>query len=150
MCIPVSRVISSEPPPSPRGEAGASPRRFNAAGADLLLVPVGPEPLPVRALARYAEVLRDTRAASPHIRGPFLSMVDRRKTLHRDAVATLPAAHAAVTDVVVPATVQVERMGTERSPLARYAPTAEAAKAYAALWENVRSAIKLKPRSRKR
>jgi chromosome partitioning protein len=116
--------------------------------ADAVVVPLVPSPLSMRALEQVTEFVTSSSSKAPIV--AFLSMVDRRKTLHREAIATLPAAHKAVTDVVVPATVLVERMGTERAPIGRYAPTAEAAKAYAALWETLRAVTKLKPHKRKR
>ena len=65
-----------------------------ASVADVLLIPVVPEPLPFRALERYAGFLEETGAASPKILAPFLSMIDRRKPLHRrveaETVATGP------------------------------------------------------------
>jgi cellulose biosynthesis protein BcsQ len=76
-------------------------------------------------------------------------MVDRRKTLHREAVERLHATHRSVTDVVVPATVLIERMGTERAPIGAYAPGAEAARAYGELWTRARTAVKPKARKRK-
>jgi cellulose biosynthesis protein BcsQ len=77
-------------------------------------------------------------------------MVDRRKTLHRNAVEQLHRTHASVTDVVVPATVTIERMGTERAPIGTYAPSAEAARAYGELWARVQATVKLRARKRKR
>ena len=54
-----------------------------ASVADVLLIPVVPEPLPFRALERFGEFLADTRTASPKLLAPFISMIDRRKPVHR-------------------------------------------------------------------
>ncbi|MFG6402053.1 ParA family protein [Microbacterium sp. P04] len=116
--------------------------------ADAVVVPLVPSPLSMRALAQVEEFVAASASKAPVV--AFLSMVDRRKTLHREAVTTLPSQDGAVVDVVVPATVHVERMGTERAPIAVYAPTSEAAKAYTALWARVQGIVKAKPRKRKR
>ena len=55
-----------------------------------------------------------------------------------------------MTDVVVPATVTIERMGTERAPIGTYAPSAEAARAYGKLWARVQATVRLRARKRKR
>jgi hypothetical protein len=68
---------------------------------------------------------------------PFFSMVDRRKKLHKELVATLPGVAAAA----IPNASQVELMGLRRAPLVVTAPRNPAALAYAALWEELRAAI---------
>jgi cellulose biosynthesis protein BcsQ len=116
--------------------------------ADAVVVPLVPSPLSMRALEQVTEFVADSASNAKVV--AFLSMVDRRKTQHREAVASLPAAHAAVTGVVVPATVAVERMGSERAPIGQFAPTAEAARAYAELWARVQAVVKAKAPKRKR
>ena len=74
----------------------------------------------------------------------FLSMVDRRKLSHRAAAETLPREYPQVIDLVVPATVVIERMGSERAPVGSYAPDTEAARVFAELWEYVRTSSKVK------
>jgi cellulose biosynthesis protein BcsQ len=102
----------------------------------------------MRSLEQVEEIVAES-ASKARLVG-FLAMVDRRKTLHRDAVEQLHRSHASVTDVVVPATVTVERMGTERAPIGAYAPRAEAARAYGELWARVQATVKPKARKRKR
>ena len=115
--------------------------------ANAVVVPLVPSPLSMRSLEQVTEFVASSVSKAPVV--AFLSMVDRRKTLHRDAISQLPAAHTSVTDVVVPATVLVERMGTERAPLGSYSPRAEAAIAYETLWKRVQSVVKAKARKRK-
>jgi chromosome partitioning protein len=69
----------------------------------------------------------------------FFSMVDGRKRLHRDVVATLPAAHpGGVVETAIPAATEVELMGVERAPVVVSAPHSRAARAYRSLWDEVR------------
>lgn len=114
--------------------------------AHAVVVPLVPSPLSMRSLAQVTEIV-SASASKAHVIA-FLSMVDRRKTLHRWTVEQLPREHASVSDVVVPATVQIERMGTERAPVGKYAPQAAAALAFGELWAHVEEA--LKPRARRR
>ena len=128
---------------------GASLVAENAVfSAHVVVVPLVPSPLSLRSLEQVTEFIADAGSKVPVI--GFLSMVDRRKTQHRAAVEQLPLANASVVDIVVPATVQIERMGTEREPIGRYAPTAEAALAFADLWKRVASTAKIKARKAKR
>ena len=116
--------------------------------ADAVVVPLVPSPLSMRSLEQVAEIVAASASKARIV--AFLSMVDRRKTLHRDAVERLPQKKGPVTDVVVPATVLLERMGTERKPIGGYAPGAEAARAYGELWSQVRGIVKPKAHKRKR
>ena len=75
-------------------------------------------------------------------------MADRRKTAHRAAIAALPVSEKEMTDVVVPSTIFVERIGEERAPLGAFAPRTKAGAAFAQLWEE--TAALLKPITRKR
>ncbi|HWI30851.1 MAG TPA: ParA family protein [Microbacterium sp.] len=115
--------------------------------AHAVVVPLVPSPLSMRSLEQVEGFVAASVSKAPVV--GFLSMVDRRKTLHRATVEQLPGAHSSVTDVVVPATVQIERMGAERAPVGSYAPSAEAARAYGELWMRVKATVKPKARSRK-
>jgi chromosome partitioning protein len=101
--------------------------------ADLLLVPVVPEPLPFRALARYRDFLADSRAASPEIVAPFLSMVDRRKPMHRRIEAEVQA-DGRFLAASIPESSAVARMGEEQVPAVRSSPRSLAGLAYRQLW----------------
>jgi cellulose biosynthesis protein BcsQ len=101
--------------------------------ADVLLVPVIPEPLPFRALARYADFLRDTKAASPDILGPFLSMVDRRKPMHRRIEAEVLASGRFL-GAAIPESSAVARMGEEQLPAVVSSPYSLAGREYRTLW----------------
>lgn len=114
--------------------------------AHAVVVPLVPSPLSMRSLDQVTEFVSASVSKARVV--AFLSMVDRRKTVHRDAVKNLPGGQTSVSHVVVPATVQIERMGTERAPIGSYAPTTEAARAYGELWTLVAKVVK--PRARKR
>ncbi|ROR80309.1 Cellulose biosynthesis protein BcsQ [Plantibacter flavus] len=122
---------------------GASLVAENAVtAADAIVVPLVPSPLSMRSLDQVTEFVSESSSRAPVV--AFLSMVDRRKTQHRVAVDELPRERKSVIDVVIPSTVHLERMGSERAPVGSYAPATEAARAYAALWQRVRAVVKLR------
>ncbi|MDX2375322.1 ParA family protein [Microbacterium sp. LRZ72] len=115
---------------------GASLVAENAVrAADVVALPLVPAPLALRSLDQVSELVADAARKTPIV--GFLTQVDRRKGGHRSAVEELPGRDSRVSDIVVPATVIVERMGQQRAPLGAYAPRSEAAQAYDALWERL-------------
>jgi len=103
--------------------------------SDALLVPVIPTTLSARTLDQLAAFLHD-QTSPPEIL-PHLTMVDGRKKLHRDQVASLRSAWPAFLATAIPAASVVERMGVERAPVATFAPRSTAAVAYRQLWAEV-------------
>jgi len=101
--------------------------------ADGLLVPLVPTTLSVRTFERLLKFVAAQVDRRPEIVA-FFSMVDRRKRLHRELVAELPATYASIVDAIIPSATDVERMGLHRAPVVTFAPNGAAAKAYDALW----------------
>ena len=112
--------------------------------ADLLLVPIVPSTLSVRTFEQLQGFLAESDARAPAVLG-FLSMVDRRKKLHRELTESLPATLPAVSDTVIPSASIVELMGVRRAPVVATLPSSPAAKAYVALWERVRDTLDALP-----
>ncbi|QXC62891.1 ParA family protein [Aquihabitans sp. G128] len=104
-----------------------------ASVADVLLVPVVPEPLPFRALARFSEFLDETKVASPKIVAPFLSMIDRRKPIHR-RIEVEVRSRGGFLGAAIPESSAVARMGEEQVPMVLSAPRSLAAAEYRKLW----------------
>ncbi len=75
---------------------------------------------------------------------PFFALADRRKRLHQEILAATPEPRAPMLQAVVPYHSEVERMGLHRAPVAAYAPGTAAAKAYAALWQEVAGRLGLR------
>ncbi len=111
----------------------ASESVFGASGA--LLVPVIPTTLSARTLTQLAGFLEGLNGAPALL--PHFTMVDRRKKLHLEQLAALAAAWPAFLQAVVPSASAVERMGVERAPVALFAPTSPAARAFRDLWTEV-------------
>lgn len=104
-----------------------------ASVADVLLVPVIPEPLPLRALERFTEFLTENNVASPKIVAPFLSMIDRRKPIHRRVEAEIRA-RGGFLGAAIPESSAVARMGEDQIPVVLSSPLSLAASEYRKLW----------------
>jgi cellulose biosynthesis protein BcsQ len=94
---------------------------------DLVIVPLPPSPLSARAFAAVVEEVRGSGKGHPPIL-PVLSMLDLRRTLHRDAREANPAWPA------IPLASAVEQCAVERRPVGAFAPRSPAARAIAQLW----------------
>ncbi|MGH9156834.1 MAG: ParA family protein [Acidimicrobiales bacterium] len=105
------------------------------AAADGLLVPVVPTTLSARTLSQLYGFLGGNAEAPALL--PHFTMVDRRKALHRQQVEELAAQWPDFLTAAIPNASAVERMGIERAPLAEFAPTAPATRAFRALWAEV-------------
>ena len=117
------RIILDCPP----GLTELADQLFRA--ADLIVVPLIPSPLSTRALAQLTEHLTTEMKSPPPVM-PVFSMADRRKSLHREALAAHPEWP------VIPYAAAVEAMTATRQPLlaGRSSP---AATAIAGLWTDV-------------
>ncbi|MGE3621726.1 MAG: ParA family protein [Acidimicrobiia bacterium] len=107
--------------------------------ADALLVPVVPATLASRTLNQLTAFL-EGQDDPPRVL-PLLSMVDRRRRLHRDLAEALARDWPDLLDTAVPAAAVIERMGVERAPVGLFAPRTAAAAAYRALWDEVAQAL---------
>jgi cellulose biosynthesis protein BcsQ len=105
--------------------------------ADVIVVPLIPTTLSVRTLEQLSDFIDEFKGRRPEILA-FFSMVDRRKKLHREIAEKLAAERHDVAGTVIPALSVIETMSVERAPVAVYAPASAAAKAYRALWEELR------------
>ena len=98
--------------------------------ADLVIVPIPPSPLSARALDVVREEVGAEGKKAPAIM-PVLSMMDRRRTLHREA------AQANDKWPAVPASSAIEQCATHQAPVGTFAPRSQAARAFKALWTDV-------------
>jgi cellulose biosynthesis protein BcsQ len=99
--------------------------------ADLVIVPLPPSPLSARA---FEVVVEEVRAAGSGRKGghppilPVLSMLDLRRSLHKEARAANPQWPA------IPLASAVEQCAVARQPVGALAPRSPAARAMAQLW----------------
>jgi len=109
--------------------------------ADLLLVPVLPAPLGVRAFEGYATFVAQ-ETGSDDLVAPFVSMIDRRKPLHRRMEAEIRTDRRFLA-TIVPLSSAVERLGHEQVPTVVSTPRSLAADGYRRLWAEVAERISL-------
>jgi len=108
--------------------------------ADVLLVPMIPTTLSQRTLEQLIDFLARQNTKQPRLL-PFLSMIDRRKKLHKELAQTLPEQLPQLLSVMIPYASAVERMGLERAPLPVYAPRSPITKAFHSLWGELTDAL---------
>jgi chromosome partitioning protein len=95
--------------------------------ADCVVVPLPPSPLSARAFELVTREIEAHAKGSPPIL-PVLSMIDRRRTLHREARDENPGWPA------IPLASAVEQCAVRRQPVGMFAPTSPAAKGFRQLW----------------
>ncbi|HEX4716986.1 MAG TPA: ParA family protein [Thermoleophilaceae bacterium] len=103
--------------------------------ADALLVPLVPATLSSRTFDQLRDIVSNGDGG-PQVLA-FLSMVDRRKRLHRDLTQSLQADYPEVLRAGIPAASDVERMGAYRTVIEAFAPRSRAAQAYRDLWVEI-------------
>lgn len=106
--------------------------------AELLIVPVVPTTLSMRTLDQLTGFLAEAEGKVPEIRA-FWSLVDRRKSLHKQVITENEDPRLLATEI--PSTSTVERMGLSRRPVVLSEPRGRAATAYRALWVDVQNAM---------
>jgi chromosome partitioning protein len=111
--------------------------------ADMILVPVVPSPLSLRTLDQVVELT--ARQGSEATVMAFLSMVDKRRALHRDLVEMLQGKYSDMASSIVASSAVIERMSQRRRPVVASSPTSSAAAAYRDLWAEVSGRLDLAP-----
>ncbi|MFO6448134.1 ParA family protein [Erythrobacter sp. NE805] len=98
--------------------------------ATLVIVPLPPSPLSARGFDFVVEEIRRHTKRPPPIL-PVLSMIDRRRALHNEALAANP------TWPWIPLVSAVEQCAVHRRPLGAFAPNSPAADAFARLSQGI-------------
>ena len=112
---------------------------FRAANA--LLVPLIPTTLSLRTFDQLDAFLEDHPGRKKQRIIAFFSMVDNRKTLHRELVEKVSSDRSEVLETRIPNSSEIERMGVNRAPLPAFAPRSRSAAAYRALWAEVKARL---------
>jgi cellulose biosynthesis protein BcsQ len=105
--------------------------------ADILLVPVIPTTLSLRTLAQLQE-FRAMAGLDALKLLPFFSMVDRRKTLHREILEQFPGECPEILNTHIPYASEVEQMGVRCAPVGEFAAYSRPGLAFEALWAELR------------
>lgn len=116
---------------------------FRAATA--LLIPVIPTTLASLALLRLLDFLAD-KGLSHIERMPFFSMADRRRSLHKAIIHSLPQEIPGFMRSMIPNAAEVEKMGLRRQPLSVFAGASGASRAYCYLFAEMMDRLDKRPR----
>lgn len=102
--------------------------------ADVLVVPVVPNPLSERSLRQVERSILAHDGRRPAVL-PVISMADRRRTMHRDFIE----AHSEWP--VIPLLAQIEKSAQTRCPVTISAPRSAPANAFADLWRGIEHSL---------
>ena len=111
---------------------------FNA--ADVLLSPLIPTTLSLRTLQQLQKFIEDNQLQDLKL-APFFSMVDRRKKLHREMMASLAEQYPDILNSDIPYASDIERMGVERMPVLTFSGKSRSSLAYQALWQELHALL---------
>lgn len=109
---------------------------FVLSSVDLVLVPLIPSPLSLRAMTQVSEFFESRKRAPKRIYG-FFNMVDNRRKLHQQTLEGAKYFPVPVMNTVIPMDSAAELMAQKRAPLTSYARRGRAALAYRAMWKEI-------------
>jgi cellulose biosynthesis protein BcsQ len=107
---------------------------------DLLLIPVLPNALAMDTFETLRKQVKEDSAEDLLV-FPFFSMVDRRKQLHREVTGLHVNGTRGFLHASIPYSSKIEQMATEQAPLATFDTRSAAAKAYNALWNEIKTNV---------
>jgi len=104
---------------------------------DYILVPTVPTPLCLRTYEQIISFFKEDNLDKSSVI-PFLSMVEMRKSIHRNLMKELTEKIPNLCTSVIPFLADVEKMGIYRKPLAEFSPNSKASASFKALWKEIR------------
>ncbi len=108
--------------------------------AQIILVPIIPTTLSMLTLEKLYDFFDTSGLDARKIR-PFFSMVEQRKSMHREIMAESILTIANALTASIPYSADVEKMGLFREPLTHHQPSSIAAQAYVSLWREIQGII---------
>src|SRR5215469_7763864 len=108
--------------------------------ADVAIVPLLPTPLSVRMLVQLRDFIED-QGWVDLVLLPFFSMVDVRRSLHHELMASTRKQFPAMLKTEVPYWSEIERMSERRAPLPAFSPSGLATRIYEELWREMTQRI---------
>ena len=103
---------------------------------DVLLVPLIPTPLSLRAYNRLVQFLVKRRTKKLRVL-PFFNMINLEKPIHRVVTKNVSENHPIFLKNSIPESTLIEAMGVKRSPMFTYARTSNEADCLRALWKEI-------------
>jgi chromosome partitioning protein len=103
---------------------------------DVLLVPMIPTPLSLRAYNRLVQFLVKRRSKKLRVI-PFFNMVNQEKPIHRVVTRNIAEKHPIFLKNSLPESTMMEAMGVKRSPIFTYARESSEADSFRTLWQEI-------------
>ena len=103
---------------------------------DLVLVPIIPSPLSVRATQQLVDFFASQKRSPSNMLG-FFNMVDLRRKVHKETLELTKNIPISMLNTFVPMDSAAEKMAEERKPLTSYANDGRAYRAYCGLWSEL-------------
>jgi len=104
--------------------------------ADVILVPIIPTTLSQLTYEKLMAFFKESNLRKSKIYA-FFSMAEKRKSLHREIMKSLPGKHKRFLKSTIPFNSEVEKMGPEQSPVCVFSPGSQASLAFNALWKEI-------------
>ena len=104
--------------------------------ADAVVIPLLPTPLSVRMLRQLVDFLAE-EGWKDLVLLPFFSMIDVRRSLHRELVEITRKEFPQILKTEIPYWSEIERMSVRRAPLPAIAPASAPTQIYKALWAEI-------------
>ena len=111
---------------------------FNA--SDFILVPIIPTTLSYRTYKTLLAFFRK-RHLTKKLIIPFFSMVEIRKSLHKEMMEKMQNKYHDILRTKIPYSSIIERMGIYREPVIKYRPKSIVTERYQALWDEIKERI---------
>ncbi|MBF0446658.1 MAG: ParA family protein [Magnetococcales bacterium] len=115
---------------------------------DVLLVPLIPTPLSLRAYNRLVQFLVKRRTKKLQVI-PFFNMVNPNKPIHRVVTNSVHSKHPIFLSNTIPESTIIEAMGIKRSPIFTYARESQEADSFRGLWKEIQQRGKRIPTNKK-
>lgn len=109
--------------------------------SDIILVPVIPTTLSYRTFYQLITFFKKKKINKAKI-VPFFSMVEIRKTMHRETIEELRSQYKNFLNSQIPYSSIVEKMGLYREPIGAFNPRSIPAVRYVDLWKELKKVIK--------
>lgn len=107
--------------------------------SDLIVVPMLPSPLSLRAYSQLKEFMRSKKQWKKVKLQPIFTMVDRRRKIHNDVIDQAKSIIDEDDPIVIPYASELEKMGTHRAPLPVFSSNSKATQAYQYCWQALKS-----------
>ncbi|WP_438971641.1 ParA family protein [Methylophaga sp.] len=108
--------------------------------ANSLYLPLIPTYLSLRTFDQTREFFKQNKLKPKRLHA-FFTMVDRRRSLHRQMLAHPPRMLKNGLPTPIPYAAIVEKMGDHQAPLPAFDKNATVSKAYAALWQDIKKTL---------